>query len=166
MIKYLDVRSSMKSGDIIAISHTGWRTRRDIESEIVRMATRSEFSHVGMLWLTGGRVFVLEAVTPTVTVSPLSKYKDFFWLAMNKPLSDTALKTGLSHVGERYSRLEAIWGFFGCNLKDNKKWECAEYVKVILDANGVCIPGTDTPSNVVRWCMERFNCAIVEVQNA
>ena len=50
-MKYEDVRPTITSGDIVAFTHTGWSSWSDIESQIVRMATRSEFSHVAMAWV-------------------------------------------------------------------------------------------------------------------
>jgi len=60
-MKYSEVRDTIKSGDLLAWSHRGWRTWYDIKIQAVRFFTQSEFSHVGVAWAVGGRVFVLEA---------------------------------------------------------------------------------------------------------
>ena len=160
---YEIARTLIESGDVIALSHGGWTTRQEIESEIVRMATRSTFSHVGICWVVGGRVFVLEAVVPKVRVFLLSGYQEFYWLPMRKPLSKEALQLALSLAGQGYSRFEAVLSFFGIRMKD-KLWSCAEYVKEVLSRNGVDISGDDTPSEVVKSCMGDFDAPLIRVR--
>ena len=47
------------------------------------MFTRSTYAHVGLAWVIGGRVFVLEAVKPRLRIYPLSKYANFYLLGLN-----------------------------------------------------------------------------------
>ena len=74
MTSYQEVRSSIKSGDLLFWSHRELKSWYDLKVQIVRMVTRSEYSHVGVAWVTGGRVFALEAVVPLIRIYPLSHY--------------------------------------------------------------------------------------------
>lgn len=145
---YKTARPLIQPGDIIAFTHEGWHSWSEIESQIVRMFTRSEYSHVGIAWPIAGRVMILEAVVPMIRIFPLSKLRPFYWLSLNNRLTPEAEEFALSRVGESYSKLEAIKGFLGKTTSD-QKWQCAEYVKSVLRAAGCLYPGKDTPSAVV-----------------
>lgn len=75
---YSQVRSSIKSGDILAFSHGDWKTISGIKTNIVRIFTRSTYSHVGIAWVVADRVFVLEAVKPKIRIYPLSTSGSFY----------------------------------------------------------------------------------------
>lgn len=71
--KYLEVRESLKTGDVIAFGGT------DLFARIIRASSHSAYSHVGMVVRfdqvrdAGGRVFILESVTQKgVVLLPLS----------------------------------------------------------------------------------------------
>ena len=161
---YSVIRQSIKSGDVVAFTHRGLKSWSDMESQIVRMATRSEFSHVGILWRVVSRVFCIEAVVPEVRVFPLSSFEEFYLLPIEKELSEDTIDYALSRIGEKYSKLEAIKGYFGLN-KNNNSWQCAELVKSILIREGICIPGKDTPTDVVRGLMETFRIPLTLINN-
>jgi hypothetical protein len=152
-MNYADARPDIKTGDVIAFGHEDWGSIYDLEIQIVRAATRSEYAHVGMAWCTSGRVFILEAVVPAVRIFPLSSMAPFYHIPMDIKLSDDALEYALSVVGERYSKAEAIRAFFGLE-NDDKLWECAEYVKEILKENGTVLKCKATPAGVVRELLE------------
>ena len=163
-MKYEDVRPTITSGDIIAFTHTGWSSWSDIESQIVRMATRSEFSHVAMAWVVAERIFLLEAVVPEIRIFPLSNFKEFFLLRNCVPLSIEAEEFALSRVGEKYSKWEAIKGYFGRN-RDDRYWQCAEFVSSVLSRDGIDLPGKDTPTDLVRGAMDVLGCNLELITN-
>jgi hypothetical protein len=163
-MRYSIARAKIKTGDILAFSHTGWKSLNDIKIGIVRMFTQSEYSHVGIAWVTSGRVFVLEAVVPEIRIFPLSKYEQFYHLHMPKPLFPVALEFALSLIGEEYSQIEAMKAFFGKSCTENKKWECAEYVQEVMRMNGMPLPGEATPTNVVLKAMSMYNVTIQSVE--
>jgi len=142
-LDYNSARQLIKSGDIIAFSHDGWSSWSDIESQIVRIFTRSEYSHVGIAWIVGGRVMIIDAVVPAIRIFPLSKITPFYWISMPDSWTPEVEELVLSRVGEPYSKWEAIRGFFG-KTKSDGKWQCAELVRSTLS-----LPGFDTPSDVV-----------------
>ena len=75
-MSYLSKRQEFKSGDLFATTHKSWKTFYDLLVQGVRIGTQSEYAHVGILWCIGGRVFVVESVSPYVRITPLSKFAD------------------------------------------------------------------------------------------
>lgn len=147
-VEYQEIRSKIKSGDVLAWSHRGWSSWHDIKVQIVRMFTRSEYSHVGVAWVIGERVFVIEAVMPLVRIYPLSKLGDFYHLGMEADWSHKAEEYALSHVGDEYSQLQAIKAYFTSLGKDNTS-ECAALVIAIMARCGIQLDCKAVPSDVI-----------------
>lgn len=147
-MKYADARPTLRSGDLLAWSHRGWSTFHDIKIQLVRMFTRSEYSHVGLVWVIGGRVLVIEAVEPLVRIYPLSKLGSFYHLPMQATWKPETEELALSHVGTPYSQLDAIRAFFK-PLGSSVVTECAALVLNILHADGVDLGDRATPDAVV-----------------
>jgi hypothetical protein len=148
-MEYNIVRPNIKSGDILAWSHKGWGSWRDFKIQMVRFFTQSEYSHVGIAWVVGGRVFVLEAVQPLVRIYPLSRTGDFYWIPMQLNWSEEVEEEALANVGDKYSQWEAIVAFFTVPGINNK-WECAEYVAHIVTKAGVDLGDKLTPTCIVE----------------
>jgi hypothetical protein len=97
--KYSEIRSQIKSGDLLAFRHEGWKSWHDFKVQLVRMFTRSEYSHVAVAWVVGERVMVVEAVEPCVRIFPLSKLGSFYWIPLNAPWKKETEEKALSYVG-------------------------------------------------------------------
>ena len=132
MTTYADVRDSLKSGDLIFISHNKWASLYDAQVMIVRLASLSEFSHVALVVEIGGRKFVTEAVSPLVRLMPLSNYAEdgFYVASTDVPMTEDELEFLMSKIGNgKYSKWEAIKAWFNkINIGQDGVWECAEYV--------------------------------------
>jgi hypothetical protein len=148
-MKYTEIRSQIASGDILAWTHRSWGSIYDIKVQLVRFFTQSEYSHVGTAWVVGDRVFVIEAVLPTVRVYPLSKYDEFFLIPIGAKWSRDTEALALSKVGQKYSTWEAIKSLF-VKLKDDDIWECAELCAKIATSDGINLGDRYTPSDIVR----------------
>lgn len=153
-MNYNDARSHIRSGDLLAWSHRECRSFYDLKIQVVRLFEKSEYSHVGVAWVVGGRVFVLEAVMPKIRIYPLSKAGDFFWLPMNAPWTVAAEEFALGEVGALYSQWQAVLAFFG-KVKRDQFWYCDEYARAILSANGVELENELMPSGLVRAAQKR-----------
>lgn len=153
---YNSIRNNIKSGDLLAWSHKSWRSWYDIKIQLVRLFTQSEYSHVGLAWCIGERVFVLEAVTPYVRIYPLSRSKEFYWIPLNIQWDNKIEEEALSKVGDSYSQLDAIKAFFSLSIKNNK-WECAEYVADILNVGGIDLGSKLTPAHIVESALKLGN---------
>ena len=151
MTNYVDVRDNLKSGDVLAWTHKGIKSWKDFEIFIVRLAQRSEYSHVGMVWKIADRVFILEAVGSGVRIYPLSKELPCFHIATDIEWTPELEEFALSKVGESYSKWEAIKGFLtGKATQGDGSWQCAEYCKAVLRQAGMEFQGKTTPSGLVN----------------
>ncbi len=150
-MKYDEARSQIKTGDLLAWSSGSWRSWHDIQVNLVRVFTRSEFSHVGIALVGAGRVFVLEAVGSGVRLFPLSRALPFWWIRRRAELGAEAVDFAFDRLGDGYSRLQAIRAFFGTLTSgEDDRWQCAEYVLGILQADGEILTNVATPTGVVQ----------------
>lgn len=148
-MQYADTRSKIRSGDVLFWSHKPLRSWYDLQIQLIRFFTRSEWSHTGLAWVIGERVFVLEAVSQGVRIYPLSQTEDFTWVSRGI-FSDTQEKFALAHVGEPYSKWDAIRSFFGASNDKDSQWFCSEYVCAVL---GLPVHN-QTPAETMRYLME------------
>ncbi len=146
---YSDIRQTIKSGDVLGFSHTGWLSWHSLKIQIVRLFTRSLFSHVGTAFVLGGRVFCIEAVEPMVRIYPLSKLGDFYWSPMDSPWTEDTTTLALSYIGDDYKQLTALKAFFKELPKDCTN-ECAALVQAINNSMGVSLGNRATPDSVIQ----------------
>lgn len=161
-MKYQDARPSIKSGDLLANSHGSWRTWRDIKVNLVRIFTRSTYSHVGVAWVVGGRVFVLEAVKPKVRIYPLSQWGAFYLVRVDASWHADTEEFALAGVGYDYSEWDAVRAFFD-DLEPGKISECAAYVIEVLRKDGINLGPRATPDAVVQRALELKGAQMVFV---
>lgn len=159
-MKYTDARSLIESGDILFWSHKPVRSWYDLQIWLVRALTRSEWSHVGIAWAVGGRLFVLEAVSSGVRIFPLSRAGDFTWVKRGAFTTEKEVFS-LAHVGEPYSRWDAIRSLFGASNNKDSLWFCSEFVCSVLDLR----IEDQTPAEVMRYLTEVEDLRPVFVDN-
>lgn len=156
-MKYEDARGEIKTGDLLAWSHGGLADWHDIQVMLVRAFTRSEYSHVGLALVGAGRVFILEAVGAGVRLWPLSRELPFYWIARPQPIGAEAVDFAFDRLGDGYSKLQAIRAFLGSlRLGEDDRWQCAEYVLRVLDADGEVLTNVATPTGVVKAALQRW----------
>lgn len=141
-------RDQIKTGDLLA-----WSTHRSkgfhlFVNKLIRLFTLSEYCHVGIAWVIGDRIFIIEAVQPMVRIYPLSNEIPFYHIAMNLRVTDDALNYLLSRVGEPYSTWQAAQAYFGKPRVD-KQWQCAELVTSFYKRLGLSLKNTWTPSSLI-----------------
>lgn len=153
-MKYSEFKSVCRSGDLIFVSHQGWNSISDIESQVVRLATESEFSHTCVAYVHDYEPCAIEAVVPSVTVSSLDKYieQGFYWVATtDKPMSRQEEEYGLSKLGQKYSKLEAVEGYFDLiEIGGSESWFCAELTIAMRRLSGLDLGNHCTPSAVAK----------------
>lgn len=152
-MKYQDVRGTIKSGDMIAWSHRPWKTFYDVQIQCVRIVTQSEYCHVGTTWVVGGRVFVIEAVTPKVRIFPLSKLLPCYLLPSENEMTSESEDFALAQVGKDYSKLKAIQSLWS-KLAMDDLWQCAELVIEVGKLSGNDFGEESTPAKVVQKALE------------
>ena len=163
MPKYKEHRSKIKSGDLLAWSHEGWRTWRDWKIQMIRIFTRSEYSHVAVAWVVGGRVLVIEAVRPMARIYPLSKLGDFYHLPMNAPWKPETEEATLNFVGTEYSQLAALKAFFrgiGYGAR-----ECAQLVITVSKSDGIDLGERAVPDAVMLAALKDRDTAVYFVES-
>jgi hypothetical protein len=148
-MKYSDYRSNIKSGDILAFSHEGWKSWADIKTQAVRIFTRSNYSHVGIAVVIASRVFVLENVVPYARLYPLSQRGNFYHIAMRDVAwTDELEEKAFSYIGSKYSQWQAIKAFF-VNLGRGNTSQCAALVSEVMYAANVYMGDRQTPDAIV-----------------
>ena len=153
-MKYADARPMIKSGDLLAWTHRGWKTWHDFKVQMVRMFTRSEYSHVGVAWVVGGRVFALEAVMPLSRIYPLSKLGDFYLIPSDASWKPSTEQYALDHIGKEYSQLAAMAAPFKAAEKDRVD-QCAAYTIQVLAQDGINLGYRAVPALVVGAALRR-----------
>lgn len=152
-MNYKDARPLIKSGDLLAFSHGSWLSLGGIETNLVRICTRSTYSHVGVAWVVAGRVFVLEAVKPKIRIFPLSQSGGFYLIGLDAPWKPETETFALSCVGKLYSNLAAIDGFLN-RLTPHSVQQCAAYVMEVLCRDGIAVGTRTTPDSIVQKALE------------
>jgi hypothetical protein len=147
-VNYSAARADIKSGDLLVWSHRGWNSLYDAKVQAVRFFTKSEYSHVGVAWVVGGRVLVIEAVIPKVRIYPLSRLGSFYHVPGFIQWTPETEEKALGFVGADYSQLEAVAAFFGISLEKDKQ-QCAKLVTTLACG----FPLNLTPSAVVDWAL-------------
>lgn len=153
-MKYAEARPRIRSGDLLAWSHRGWGSWYDIQIQMVRFFTRSEYSHVGIAWVVAGRVFVLEAVQTGVRIFPLSRLLPFYWFPLGATWEDEVECWALQQVGEPYSKWQAVLAGLGLlRAGEDNIWQCAEYAQEVARRQGTPLQGPATPAGLV-WAAQ------------
>lgn len=166
-MKYAQAREQIQSGDLLAWSHRGWGSWYDIQIQMVRVFTQSEYSHVGVAWVTAGRVFALEAVQTGVRIFPLSRLLPFYWLPMGASWESEVECWALQQVGEPYSRWQAVLAGLGLlRAGEDNIWQCAEYAQEVARRQGTPLPSKATPADLVWAAMRRPRAELKLIQGA
>ncbi len=163
-MKYDNVRPLMKSGDLVATTHKSWKSFYDLQVQAVRVGTQSEYCHVGILWSIGGRMFVLESVTPLIRIVPLSNFvkEGFYWIPSTVDMTYREMEFALSKVAVgKYSKWQAILAQLRkLKIGHDDLWECAEYVIACRKMSGMDCGDKATPSAVVQYVIEHYDTSV------
>jgi hypothetical protein len=156
-MKYSEIRNNLKSGDVVALSHQQWNSLSDIESQIVKSVTQSEFSHVAIILVMDGTPFLVESVVPFVRIMPLDNLEeDFYLIQTGVPISDTEKNFMFSQVATgAYSKLEAIAAQLELlDIGSNSNWSCAEFLICARKLSHLSISTKATPAAVVKFLLD------------
>ncbi|MDH6356527.1 YiiX/YebB-like N1pC/P60 family cysteine hydrolase [Parabacteroides sp. PF5-9] len=154
----------LKNGDLIFQEACTGDTENTIKQVTSSIGTY-QFTHVGIVYIdSAGAVFVLEATTPKVTLTPISEYlypddEGCFPKSVvgrlkeeYQPLIPHALAIGLSFIGKEYD-----YGF----ILNNDAFYCSELVyeilkqankgKEVFRLNEMTFKSPDTEETTVGW---------------
>lgn len=160
---YIDLRSTIKSGDILVWTNRKIEKISDITLQVIRLFTKSDYTHVGIAWVVEDRIFVIDAVMPVVRIYPLSRLLPFYLIQTNVNWNKEVENFALSTIGEKYSIKQAILSLVNKpNLDDN--WQCAELVHEILMKCNIDLGESYTPSDIVYNALKNsYNLKLVDV---
>ena len=147
-MKYEEMRSTIKSGDLLAFSHGDWKTWRGIKTEAVRIFTRSTYSHIGIAYVMGGRVMILEAVKPCLRMAPLSLEGSFYHLPLKQKWNKACEKFAMACLGIKYSEVAAMEAYFH-PLEEGTVSECAAYAREVFKRMSIDLGDRSTPDAVI-----------------
>jgi hypothetical protein len=154
MTTYSQIRDTLKSGDLVFTSHSKWNSFYNLQVMLVRLASLSEFSHVGVVVEIGKRVFIAESVSPLVRLIPLSNYADegFYVSPTNTPMSEGELEFLMSKVGVgTYSKWQAVKAWFNkLNIGEDNQFECGEYVLTARRMSGAKLGNRAVPASIAK----------------
>jgi hypothetical protein len=142
------VRAAMQSGDVLLFRGRG------LLSSIIRVFTRSTYSHAGLVFRYHDHVYCLEAVGVGVRLSPVSllleHYPDgiyFFGLGAEEPVREAALGFGFRQLCRPYDVLGLVWFalalIFGRRRPEgsDQRWFCSELVAAAYRMAGLPLTG-------------------------
>jgi hypothetical protein len=97
---------------------------------------------------------------------PLSLEVPFFWIPTNVEWTEEVLEAALSKMGQKYSKIDGIKSLWK-KIKPgvDNQWQCAEYVRFILQNAGISIDCRNTPAEVVYWLQENMSTPVYLVLN-
>jgi uncharacterized protein YycO len=128
-MKYDNYRDEIRTGDLLAFRGGSWKTWYGIKVNLVRMFTRSEYSHVAIAWVVGGRVLMFESVTGGVRIVPLSSDLPVYWIKRPMSMKESTIDFLLSTLKEPYSSWQGILAVTGLlKVGKDRVWQCAELV--------------------------------------
>ena len=120
----------IRSGDLLAWKRDSHSTFSDILIHGIRLLTFSKYGHVGIAWrvydVHGSTLFVIEASFPRIKVSVVNPDGDFDCVPMDTHWSGDGKKYLTSKLGLAYGLMDAIRGFLGIRLQNDKRFQCAE----------------------------------------
>ncbi len=157
-MNYAQARPGIQSGDLISTHHSTWATFYDWQVQAVQSFTQSPYAHIAQVAEFGGRLFLLEAVSPFVRMVPLSHFAadGFFHIAMDAPMGDAETDKAMEEVASvGYSKGQAVLAFLKrLELGPDRLTECAEYVITNRRLSGVDLGDTATPAAVVQAALD------------
>lgn len=167
-MQYEEVRSKIKTGDMLLWRATKEGTLRNvIERWFVTHGTASPYSHVGVAWVGGGRVWVMEITTHGCAPRLLSSCGDFDWAPCPKELSEQSLLYAFDCFGVwTYSRVQAVLGALKrLTVGVDIKGQCSEYALAIWSKDQMQPTNIATPAACAEGAMKNWNSPIVYVNN-
>ena len=158
-MKYSECRDEIVSGDLIIFSHYKWATWKDIQVQTIRIFSSTEYTHVGVAIVFGGRVWLAESVNPTVRLVPLSNVakEGFYVIPTRHPVTDEEMEFLLSKVGvAHYSKWQAVLAYLNkLKIGVDDLYECAEYAICARKLSGWHLGERAVPAAVVKEALKQ-----------
>lgn len=145
---YNFIRPTIKSGDLIACKGSS------IIDKIIKLWTKSIYSHVGVAWVYSGRVFMIDSSRAHgVALTPLS-ISDSFDLVSDGSwtVDEPAWERAFEQLGKPYSWMDVFRGALHKATQSLKSFQCAEYVAFVYGWGNT---NTGTPREIVSMALSK-----------
>jgi len=133
-IRYSEIRDTLKTGDLVSWKAGKVNSFFTLVLKIYQKILKPKSVHVGIVFVIGGRNFVIEARPPQVRIYPLSKMEDFYLIRTNIEESNANVDFLLTEVGVEYSILDLFRGLLFSDGKNNKQIYCSELDALYYEA--------------------------------
>ena len=123
-----EVIDEIQTGNLLAFRVRRFNSFVSLVLKLYQKVTRAKYSHVGVVLRIHDRVFIVEAVTPKVVITPLDKVDDFY-LIPAKPKASLRSQEDflLGKVGVNYSLIDILTHFLGMDYSKDSIY-CSELV--------------------------------------
>lgn len=150
---------NIKSGDLIV-----WNRESGIYSTLIKIATLSEFTHVGIAVEEDDGIYIIEALPPVVRKIKMDLRTPFMYIPMNVEFDAFDYEYLHSFIGRKYSKLQAVLSLLDIYINDDK-WYCTEmayeyYYRHKMDLN---IDKHLTPTRFVDSILYQSNKSLIAV---
>ena len=171
-VSYLGVaRAAMREGDIVCFRGEG------VTSWLIRWATRSKYSHIGLIHRFGARVYCLEAVGKGVRLVLMShlmrRYEggiDYFTVDAADEVRNTAIRWAFTQLGKLYDTAGIVrftWTLLSGRarpVREDEQWFCSELVAAAFDKADLPLVTSDatytSPSDIAQSERVSFEYAL------
>lgn len=135
-VRYSEIRDTLKTGDLVSWKAGKVNSFFTAILKIYQKILKPKSVHVGIVFVVGGRTFVVEARPPVVRIYPLSRMEDFYLIRTNIPDDKANVDFLLQEVGVKYGILDLIRGLLFADGKNNKELYCSELASIYYEDIG------------------------------
>lgn len=160
---YANYRQNIRSGDLLVWSNPSDNLLSRIFFTIIRFFTLSEYVHVGIAYRLNHELYVVEAVMPEIKLTLLTDEDKFWHIPMFIDWRQDYADFLLDKLGQPYSVLDAIKGYFGSIGARDSKWQCAELAITFYRLTGIDLGANYTPSKLVTAVLEKLDTNLTYV---
>jgi hypothetical protein len=146
----------IQSGDLLVWSKDKRSTISNVYLNVIRFATSSEYAHTAIAWRINGRLFIVEATMPNIRLIPVMVDDEFFHIPMGLEWQNESEEYLIDKLGLLYSLFDAMRGYLGITLENDRKYQCAELCKEFYELHGIVLGNSFTPAKLVNDILENY----------
>lgn len=123
-----DIKDQIKTGDLLAFTVRRYGTITSFALWLYQKIRKVTYSHVGIAVRLGDRLFIVEAVSPRVTITPISKVKEFYLIPTTteeKATEEAQIGFLMDFVEVKYSLVDMFTHYLGMESSDRRVY-CSE----------------------------------------
>ena len=123
---YSKINKDFKTGDLVIWDSESYSNFFEFVLFLYQKILGARYTHVGVVMVSGGRTYVVEATPPRVRIFPLRECEDFYIIPINMSQDPEKLENFLTEkVGFKYSLLDLAKSVLGI-ANSKKDYYCSE----------------------------------------